>query len=74
MTAIALLGQVTDRIEIGTAVVPIQTRHPIALAQQALLRLVVEDPARDSEAGEDDDDTDEDRDRQAVRRSVWRAS
>ena len=36
MTAIALLGQVTDRIEIGTAVVPIQTRHPIALAQQAL--------------------------------------
>ncbi len=36
LTAIALLGQVTDRIEIGTAVVPIQTRHPIALAQQAL--------------------------------------
>ena len=36
MTAIALLGQATDRIEIGTAVVPIQTRHPIALAQQAL--------------------------------------
>jgi F420-dependent oxidoreductase-like protein len=36
MTAIALLGQVTDRIEIGTAVVPIQTRHPIAMAQQAL--------------------------------------
>jgi len=36
MTAIALLGQVTDRIEIGTAVVPIQTRHPVALAQQAL--------------------------------------
>jgi len=36
MTAIALLGHVTDRMEIGTAVVPIQTRHPIALAQQAL--------------------------------------
>ena len=36
MTAIALLGQVTDRIELGTAVVPIQTRHPIAMAQQAL--------------------------------------
>jgi F420-dependent oxidoreductase-like protein len=36
MTAIALLGQVTDRIEIGTAVVPVQTRHPIAMAQQAL--------------------------------------
>jgi len=36
MTAIALLGQVTDRIEIGTAVLPIQTRHPVTLAQQAL--------------------------------------
>ena len=28
MTAIAIIGQVTERIEIGTAVVPIQTRHP----------------------------------------------
>ena len=36
MTAIALLGSATDRIEIGTAVVPIQTRHPIPMAQQAL--------------------------------------
>jgi F420-dependent oxidoreductase-like protein len=36
MTAVALLGQVTERIEIGTAVVPIQTRHPLVLAQQAL--------------------------------------
>ena len=36
MTAVALLGQVTERIEIGTAVVPIQTRHPVILAQQAL--------------------------------------
>jgi F420-dependent oxidoreductase-like protein len=36
MTAVALLGQVTERIEIGTAVVPIQTRHPLILAQQAL--------------------------------------
>ena len=36
MTAVALLGQATDRIEIGTAVVPIQTRHPIPMAQQAL--------------------------------------
>lgn len=36
MTAVALLGQATDRIEIGTAVVPIQTRHPIIMAQQAL--------------------------------------
>lgn len=36
MTAVALLGRVTERIEIGTAVVPLQTRHPIILAQQAL--------------------------------------
>lgn len=36
MTAVALLGQVTERIEIGTAVVPIQTRHPMIMAQQAL--------------------------------------
>jgi F420-dependent oxidoreductase-like protein len=36
MTAVALLGRVTERIEIGTAVVPIQTRHPLILAQQAL--------------------------------------
>ncbi len=36
MTAVALLGQVTDRIEIGTAVVPIKTRHPLIMAQQAL--------------------------------------
>lgn len=36
MTALALLGQATERIELGTAVVPIQTRHPVILAQQAL--------------------------------------
>ncbi len=36
MTAMALLGQVTARIELGTAVVPIQTRHPLILAQQAI--------------------------------------
>jgi F420-dependent oxidoreductase-like protein len=36
LTAVALLGHVTDRIEIGTAVVPIQTRHPLILAQQAM--------------------------------------
>lgn len=36
MTAVALLGRVTDRIEIGTAVVPVQTRHPLIMAQQAL--------------------------------------
>ncbi len=36
MTAVAAMGMRTSRIEIGTAVVPIQTRHPIALVQQAL--------------------------------------
>ena len=36
MTAMALLGQVTDRIELGTAVVPMQTRHPMIMAQQAV--------------------------------------
>lgn len=36
MTAVTLLGNATDRIEIGTAVVPIQTRHPLIMAQQAL--------------------------------------
>jgi F420-dependent oxidoreductase-like protein len=36
LTAAAIVGAATTRIEIGTAVVPIQPRHPIALAQQAL--------------------------------------
>lgn len=36
MTVIALLGYLTERIELGTAVVPIQSRHPIPMAQQAL--------------------------------------
>ena len=36
MTAVALAGAVTQRIELGTAIVPLQTRHPIAFAQQAL--------------------------------------
>jgi F420-dependent oxidoreductase-like protein len=36
MTAVALMGRETDRIELGTAVVPLQSRHPIALGQQAL--------------------------------------
>jgi F420-dependent oxidoreductase-like protein len=34
--AIALAAQATSRIELGTAVVPIQTRHPIAMAQEVL--------------------------------------
>jgi len=36
LTAATVVGAVTDRIEIGTAVVPVQPRHPIALAQQVL--------------------------------------
>jgi F420-dependent oxidoreductase-like protein len=36
LTAVTLAGLVTSRIEIGTAVVPVQPRHPVALAQQAL--------------------------------------
>jgi F420-dependent oxidoreductase-like protein len=36
LTAAALVGSVTGRIEIGTAVIPVQPRHPIALAQQIL--------------------------------------
>jgi len=35
-TAMTLMGRVTARIEIGSAVLPIQTRHPLALAQEAL--------------------------------------
>ncbi len=36
LTAATVIGAETSRIEIGTAVVPIQPRHPIALAQHVL--------------------------------------
>jgi F420-dependent oxidoreductase-like protein len=36
LIAVALMGSRTTRIEIGTAVVPLQTQHPVALARQAL--------------------------------------
>ncbi|MFZ4585365.1 MAG: TIGR03564 family F420-dependent LLM class oxidoreductase [Acidimicrobiia bacterium] len=36
LTAFAVAGQQTERIELGTAVVPTYPRHPMALAQQAL--------------------------------------
>jgi len=36
LTAATLAGAETSRIEVGTAVVPVQPRHPVALAQQAL--------------------------------------
>ena len=35
MTAAAVLGANTSRIEIGTAVMPTYTRHPVAMGQQA---------------------------------------
>src|SRR5262245_23849407 len=36
ITTLALAGRATERIELGTAVVPTYPRHPIAMAQQAL--------------------------------------
>ncbi|MEV5834941.1 LLM class F420-dependent oxidoreductase [Nocardia sp. NPDC052112] len=36
LITIALMGRKTTRIELGTAVVPLQAQHPIALARQAL--------------------------------------
>jgi 5,10-methylenetetrahydromethanopterin reductase len=36
LIALALAGQVTSRIELGTAVMPTYPRHPVAMAQQAL--------------------------------------
>lgn len=36
LTALALMGNSTSRIELGSAVVPVQSRHPVAMAQQAL--------------------------------------
>jgi F420-dependent oxidoreductase-like protein len=36
MTALAIVGRETQKIELGTAVVPTYPRHPAAMAQQAL--------------------------------------
>ncbi|MGP2441196.1 TIGR03564 family F420-dependent LLM class oxidoreductase [Streptomyces sp. JW3] len=36
LTAVTLMAQVTSRIELGTAVVPVHAQHPVALARQAL--------------------------------------
>lgn len=36
LTALALIAQATSRVELGTAVLPVQSRHPVAMAQQAL--------------------------------------
>jgi F420-dependent oxidoreductase-like protein len=35
-SALAVLGHATQRIELGTSIVPIQSRHPITMAQEAL--------------------------------------
>ena len=36
LLAVALMGVRTTRIELGTAVIPLQAQHPIALARQAM--------------------------------------
>lgn len=36
LTSLTVAACATERIELGTAIVPIQTRHPMAMAQQAL--------------------------------------
>ena len=36
LTMVSLMGNRTSRIELGTAVVPLQAQHPVALARQAL--------------------------------------
>ena len=36
LTAIAVMGRATSRVELASAVIPVQTRHPVAMAQQAL--------------------------------------
>ena len=36
LTTLAVLGSETERIELGSDVVPVHPRHPLALAQQAL--------------------------------------
>ena len=36
MTILALAGTVTERIELGSSVVPTYPRHPMVMAQQAL--------------------------------------
>src|SRR5687767_15734738 len=36
LTVIAAAGRATDRIELGTSIVPTYPRHPTAMAQQAV--------------------------------------
>ncbi len=46
LTALAVAAQIVPDINLGTAVVPIQGRHPIPLAQQALTVAQVAGPGR----------------------------
>ena len=41
LTTLAAIGTLTERIELGTNVVPVYPRHPMALAQQALTTSVL---------------------------------
>jgi F420-dependent oxidoreductase-like protein len=43
LTALALISQATSRAELGTAVLPVQSRHPVAMAQQVLSTQAVAD-------------------------------
>jgi 5,10-methylenetetrahydromethanopterin reductase len=36
LTVLAIAGQKTGRLELGTSIVPVYPRHPVAMAQQAL--------------------------------------
>lgn len=36
LTALAVAGKQTTRVDLGTSVVPVYTRHPVTMAQQAL--------------------------------------
>ena len=37
LTAIVLMAQATSKVELGTAVMPIQTRHPVAVLFRTLV-------------------------------------
>jgi F420-dependent oxidoreductase-like protein len=47
LTVIALAGRETDRIELGTSIIPTYPRHPVAMAQQAAgVQQAIGDPGR----------------------------
>jgi F420-dependent oxidoreductase-like protein len=41
LTAVTVMGAATSTVEIATAVVPLQSRHPVAMAQQVLATQIV---------------------------------